>query len=458
VKMRMGLFEAGPPSKRPLGGQFTQLGQPEHRAIARTAVRESLVLLKNQNALLPLKPAQRVLVTGDGADSIAKQSGGWTLTWQGAGLPNTMFPGATSVWQGLRTAVAAAGGQAELSVDGKYHTKPDVAIIVFGENPYAEFQGDLSYLRLREGNDAHLDVMRRLRAEKIPIVAVFLSGRPLWMNRELNASSAFVAAWLPGSEGAGIADVLFRKPDGSVAYDFNGRLSYSWPRLATYDAHKQGQQGYNPLFALGYGLRYGQNGNLAALPEDSGAAESSDQSGVLFSSGKLGAPWMLSYTDEKGGVQPISTVPSTVAGGRVRVTRIDRNAQEDTLRFEWLGTGMAGVALDSRQPFDFSREMNGEVALVLDMRFAQMPTSQVDVAMACGPECSGSVRIDSALAQAPAGQWRRIAIPLKCFARSGADMRKITTGLSLRTAGMLDLSVSRIALSTEFDQAVACTH
>jgi beta-glucosidase len=249
---------------------------------------------------------------------------------------------------------------------------------------------------------------------------------------------------------------VFRKPDGAVAYDFTGRLSFSWPRLATYDAHKHGQQGYNPQFALGYGLRYGQNGNLAALPENSGVTESSDQSGVLFSGGKLGAPWLLSSTDEKGGVRPISTVPSTVAGGRVRVTRIDRNAQEDTLRFEWLGSGMAGVALDSRQPLDFSRETNAEIALVLDMRFAQRPTAQVDVSMACGPECSGSVRIDPALAQAPAGQWRRIAIPLKCFASSGADMRKITTGLSLRTAGTLDLAVSRVALSTEFDQTVSC--
>ena len=457
VKVRMGLFEAGPPSKRPGGGRFDQLGSPEHRAIARTAVRESLVLLKNQNGLLPLKAGQKILVAGDGADNIGKQSGGWTLTWQGAGLPNTLFPGATSIWQGLRTAVTKAGGQAELAVDGKYHTKPDAAVVVFGENPYAEFQGDLSYLQLRDGMDSHLEMMRRLRADKIPVIAVFLSGRPLWMNREINASDAFVAAWLPGSEGGGIADVLLRKPDGSVAHDFTGRLSFSWPRLATYDAHKQGQPGYNPLFALGYGLQYGQSGNLAALSEDSGAAESGGDGGILFARGKTGPSWRLSYTDEKGGVQPISAVPSTVAGGRVRVTRIDRNTQEDTLRFEWLGVGAAGVQLDSREPFDFTRETNGEVALVLDMRYARAPSAPVDVAMACGPECSGTVRIDPALAQAPAGQWRRMAIPLKCFATSGADMRKITTGVSVRTAGTLDLSVSRISLSTEWDQAVACS-
>jgi beta-glucosidase len=456
VKFRMGLFEAGPPSKRPLGGRFELLGSAEHRAIARTAVRESLVLLKNQGSVLPLKPGQKVLVAGDGADNIAKQSGGWTLTWQGAGLPNTLFPGATSIWQGLHAAVTSAGGQAELAVDGKYRTRPDVAIVVFGENPYAEFQGDLTYLQLREGNDTHLETMRRLRAENIPVVAIFLSGRPLWMNRELNASSAFVAAWLPGSEGAGIADVLLRKPDGAIAHDFTGRLSFSWPRLATYDGRKQGQAGYSPLFPLGYGLRYADNGNLATLSEDPGEVAASDQSGVLFSGGKLGAQWMLSYTDEKGGVAPIGTVPSTVASGRVRVTRIDRSTQEDTLRFEWLGAGLAGVELDSRQPFDFTRETNGDVALVIDMRIARAPTGPVDVGMACGPECAGAVRIDSTLAQTPSGSWQRVAIPLKCFARSGADMARITTGVSLRTAGTLDVAISRIALGTEFDQAVQC--
>ena len=457
VKVRMGLFEAGPPSKRPLGGHFEQLGAPEHRAIARTAVRESLVLLKNQSGVLPLKPAQKFLIAGDGADSIAKQSGGWTLTWQGAGLANSLFPGATSIGRGLRTAIAAAGGQAELAVDGKYTTRPDVAIVVFGENPYAEFQGDLTYLQLREGNDAHLELMRRLHAEKIPVVAVFLSGRPLWMNRELNAANAFVAAWLPGSEGAGIADVLLRKPDGSVAYDFNGRLSFSWPRLATYDAHKSGQPGYDPLFALGYGLRYGQNGDLPTLPEDPGAVGAADQNNVLFSNGKLSTTWRLAYTNELGGVQPISTVPSTVGSGRMRVTRIDRHAQEDTLRVEWLGIGLAGVELDSRQPFDFSRETNGDVALVLDVRVDKAPTTQVDVGMACDePRCSGAVRIDSALSQMPTGSWKRLAIPLKCFASSGADMRRINTGISMRTSGALDVAISRVALGTESDQTVAC--
>jgi beta-glucosidase len=458
VKFRVGLFEAGPPSKRPGAGQFDQLGSPAHRAVARDAVRKSLVLLKNENGLLPLAPAQRVLVAGDGADNIGKQSGGWTITWQGAGLDNNRFPGGTSVWKGIQAAVTAAGGTAELSPDGKYSAKPDVAIVVFGENPYAEFQGDITLLKLRDGNDEHLALMRKLRAEKIPVVAVFLSGRPLWMNREINASNAFVAAWLPGSEGAGIADVLYRKNDGSVAYNFSGRLPFSWPRSVLHEPQKTGQPGYNPLFPLGYGLHYGQNGNVPPLSEAPGADIDSSQAGIFFGSGKLSPPWMLSYSDERGGTQPVSTVPATVAGGRVRVSRVDGKAQEDSYRFQWTGQGMAGVQLDSREAFDFSRETNGDVMLVLTMRVAQRPTSRVDLAMACGPGCTGSVQLDRAIAQSSATDWQRVAVPLKCFGQSGADMKQIRTALSLRTAGSLDITVQRVALGTEADQKVACAN
>jgi beta-glucosidase len=439
VKVRMGLFEAGPPSKRAGAGQFGELGSPEHRAVAREAVRKSLVLLKNENGLLPLKPAQRVLVAGDEADNIGKQSGGWTITWQGTGLDNSRFPGATSIWKGIQRAVTAAGGTAELSIEGKYSRKPDVAIVVFGENPYAEFQGDITLLNLRDGNDAHLVLMRRLRQQNIPVVAIFLSGRPLWMNREINASNAFVAAWLPGSEGAGVADVLYRKNDGSVAYDFSGKLSFSWPRTVLHEPQKSGQPGYNPLFPLGYGLHYGSNGNVPPLSEAPGADIDSSQAGIFFSSGKLSPPWTLASTDG------------------VRVSRVDGKAQEDSIRMQWSGQTPASVRFDSREAFDFTRETNGDVMLVLTLRVAQRPTARVDLGMACGQACSGSVQLDPAIAEAPANEWRNVAIPLKCFGQSGADMKQIRTALSLRTAGSLDITLQRVALGTEADHRVACT-
>ena len=168
--------------------------------------------------ILPLRPRQRVLVAGDGAHDIGKQSGGWTITWQGDGNTNRDFPGATSIWEGIRAAVEAAGGSATLRDDGPFTEKPDVAIVVFGEDPYAEFEGDRETIVFEAAEE--LALLRRLRGAGVPVVSVFLSGRPLWVNPLLDASDAFVAAWLPGSEGGGIADVLFTTADGARAPRF----------------------------------------------------------------------------------------------------------------------------------------------------------------------------------------------------------------------------------------------
>ena len=184
----------------------------------------------------------------------ASRSAAGRITWQGTGLDNADFPGGTSVWGGVKAAVQPAGGSAELSTDGKYKKKPDDAIVVFGENPYAEFQGDLKVLTLRADGDPAPRRHEEAAGEKIPVVAMLLSGRPLWQNRELNLANAYVAAWLPGTEGGGISDVLFRKKDGAVNYDFKGRLSFSWPQQATFFA-KDGSKS-KPLYPLGYGLSY----------------------------------------------------------------------------------------------------------------------------------------------------------------------------------------------------------
>jgi beta-glucosidase len=267
VKLRAGLFERGKPSTWPLANQRELLGASEHRAVAREAVRKSLVLLKNNKALLPLRRQATVLVAGDGADNVGKQSGGWTITWQGTETTNADFPGATSIYAGIQQAVESAGGKAVLSVDGAYTTKPDVAVVVFGENPYAEWHGNIQSLDFQgeEGTDAKL--LSRLKSQGIPVVAVFLSGRPLYLNPELNAADAFVLAWLPGSEGAGVADVLFRKASGAVNYDFVGKLSYSWPRTPTQTPLNRGDTDYTPLFAYGFGLSYKDKDTLGdSLP------------------------------------------------------------------------------------------------------------------------------------------------------------------------------------------------
>ena len=265
VKLRAHLDSEGRPSSRPFAGHFELLGAPEHRAVARQAVRESLVLLKNSHHLLPLSPRGHVLVAGDAADSIARQSGGWSINWQGT-EPNQDFPHAQSIYAGIAQCVQAAGGSASLSATGTFTTRPDVAIVVFGEQPYAEYAGDVPTLEYSPGDKHDLQLLRRLRAQRVPVVAVFLSGRPLWVNAELNASDSFVAAWLPGAEGAGVADVLFSAADGSVGHDFRGKLSFSWPRSLQPPA-LGGRPGEPPLFSFGYGLTFRDNGDLPQLPE-----------------------------------------------------------------------------------------------------------------------------------------------------------------------------------------------
>ena len=191
---------------------FCPVGTPEHRAVAREAVRKSLVLLKNNGRVLPIRSNATVLIAGTGAHDIAMQAGGWTLSWQGADNGPGDFPGATSIYEGLKTQIEAAGGQAWFSPDGTYSVKPDVAIVVFGERPYAEFMGDQADVALHYGNAESLSLLRRLREQGIPVVAVLMSGRPLYVNAHLNAADVFVAAWLPGSEGQGLADVLLARP------------------------------------------------------------------------------------------------------------------------------------------------------------------------------------------------------------------------------------------------------
>jgi beta-glucosidase len=251
VKAKMGLFQQA----RPLEGKEAVMASAEHRAIARQAVRESLVLLKN-NGVLPVKASANILVAGSGADDIGQQAGGWTLSWQGTGNTKADFPNAQSIYSGLKETVEASGGSATLSVDGAFDKKPDVAIVVFGETPYAEGVGDIKTLEYQPGAKTDLALLKKLKAAGVPVVGVFLSGRPLWVNPEINASDAFVAAWLPGSEGGGIADVLVGDKAGKPRTDFHGKLSFSWPKTAGQFTLNRGDKGYAPQFAYGYGLTY----------------------------------------------------------------------------------------------------------------------------------------------------------------------------------------------------------
>ena len=448
VKLRAGLFEAGRPSSRAWSGRFDLLGHANHRALAREAVRKSLVLLKNDRQILPLSPRSRILVAGEGADDIARQSGGWTLTWQGTGIPRDKFPGATSIWQGISQAVSSAGGQAELATDGRFTNRPDAAIVVFGEMPYAEFQGDLASLQLKPELRGPLETMRRLKAQGIPVVALFITGRPLWVNAELNAADAFVAAWLPGSEGAGVADVLLRRPDGSLAHDFSGRLSFPWPATAA----AQGPQ----LFPLGYGLSVKDAVRLPRLDEDPAVSDSGQDRLRFFDKGLPAAAWSLMVSNGGADNTRITTVPAQAIGGQMRVTAVDHLTQEGARRFQFAGGGPAAIRLTSLTPLDLHRESNGDLLVQVTLRFDRLPSRPVNLAAACGGAgCRGAVVLPAPTA-AQLGQWRTLGVPLKCLARAGADVTRIETVVELSTEGTLDLSLSRVEVGTVADQTIGC--
>ncbi|WOJ94560.1 glycoside hydrolase family 3 protein [Congregibacter variabilis] len=268
VKFAFGLFDKPRPLDRRWSND-TVFGGTETRDVAREAVRKSLVLLKNDQATLPLKRDARILVAGKSAHNRGHQCGGFTIAWQGV-EDNDSIEGGCSVWEGIQSVAPNAALSEDPFAGDADPAKHDIAVVVIGERPYAEGMGDVRpgdnviveagsqirgemkvlepYGRTLEHAAAHpedLAIISAIAAKGIPVVAVLISGRPLPVGPEIAAAQAFVAAWLPGSEGNGVADVLFGD------YDFQGRLSFAWPA----DAASINDSSTAPLFPLGFGLQ-----------------------------------------------------------------------------------------------------------------------------------------------------------------------------------------------------------
>ncbi len=243
VKFKLGLFEH--PYSDP--ALMSQVGSPEHRELARQAVAKSLVLLQNEGQVLPLsKETGLLFVGGEAADNMGIQCGGWTIEWQGK--KGDILPGVT-ILEAIQATVADPAGVrydpkgqfADEAGAGGQPAVAEVGIAVVGESPYAEGAGDRADLSLTAADVALIQAMRQ-RSQKL--VVILVSGRPLVITDQLSLADAWVAAWLPGSEGQGVADVLF----GDLP--FTGRLPYTWPRSIDQVLDRQ-----SPLYPLGYGLQ-----------------------------------------------------------------------------------------------------------------------------------------------------------------------------------------------------------
>ena len=262
VKLNAGLFNASPAAgPHP---DASVLHSSDIRELARGAVRQSLVLLKNNNKVLPLRRAGRILVVGNGADSLPMQTGGWSLTWQGDKTTTADYPSADTLLSALRRSLGS--GRVDYSPDG---TGVDVrnyaaVIMVAAEKPYAEGAGDITFpasIRHSSRYPEDLLALERVSGKGVPVVTLLYSGRPVAANDLINRSDAFVAAWLPGTEGSGLTDVLLAAGAGRSKYDFTGRLSFDWP-AGDCLPHQGGVQ-----FRRGYGLSLAGRTKLGRLPE-----------------------------------------------------------------------------------------------------------------------------------------------------------------------------------------------
>jgi beta-glucosidase len=262
VKLKSGLFDASPAAGPHPNADV--LSSPAVRELAREAVRKSLVLLKNDGGVLPLKRTGKILVVGKGADSLPMQAGGWSITWQGDQTSTADYPNADTLLSAMRKSLGAA--QVDYNPDG---TGVDVSrysavVMVAAENPYAEMKGDISFpapMRHSARYPEDLQALERVSGKGVPVVTVLFSGRPVAANDLINRSDAFVAAWLPGTEGLGLTDLLLAGLNGRAAYDFTGRLSFDWPAGDCLP-----QQG-GSQFRRGYGLTLASRSSLGRLPE-----------------------------------------------------------------------------------------------------------------------------------------------------------------------------------------------
>lgn len=415
LKFKLGLMGKTPVDR----GNPAMLGADAHLEVAREAVAKSLVLLKNEGSVLPIRPGANVLVIGPGADSMAMQAGGWTITWQGTDTTAADFPKGRTIGRAIVEAVTEAGGKAEVAAEPGAD-KPDIAVVVFGEQPYAEFQGDLSNLMF-QSLSGELELIKSLKDRGIPVVAVFLSGRPMFVGKAMNLADAFVAAWQPGSQGQGVADVLVAGRDGKPKRDFTGTLSFDWPQDARAPM-------VDPLFKVGHGLSYAKPAKLGPVNEDPRVEVGPALSETTYiRAGKVIEPWRL-------GLDSVVTMRS-----------VDVSAQEDGRQFTWAGKG--AFALDG-PPIDVQRQVNGGYVLRLDWRLDARGSGPVTASF-------GGVALDVSELLPAAGQTGMMRIPLTCFAKHGAKMAAVGQPLRLGADKGFVVSIRNAGIEG-VGEAIAC--
>lgn len=452
AKLRMGLFGTRP-SQRAGAGDATAL---QSRALARRAVRESLVLLKNNGGVLPLKTGIKILVVGKSADSMSNQVGGWSLTWQGTDNSNTDFPNGETILAGLRAADGAANITYSATAQGIDLTRFDAIVAVIGETPYAETLGDIvpsATLRHSDRYPEDLAVLQAVAGAHKPVVTVFVSGRPLYVNNLLNLSDAFVAAWLPGTEGAGVADVLFAAHDGSSHYNFSGTLARPWPGVPCPDAGAGSAAPTPWLFVPGYGLRYPGKQDLPSLPTYSAINTCARASGLSVFHTLAVPPFALYLGDGNPahhaleiGADLNSQIEWPTSHPALRLRTVQVNTQQDAKSVTWLDAG--SFYAKSQRPRDLTSLASSHAALEFDVVINTAATAPVRVYMGCGHDCLGSVDLSRTFAGYANGSRHAVSIPLQCFKNQGADLSRIDVPFGIQASAPFSAAFADVKIVT----------
>ena len=442
VKERLGLFEGKKPSNSP----FSEVGLQHNRDISRQAVRESLVLLKNNENVLPIKQGKKVLVIGPDADSLRTQTGGWTLDWQGTNNQNKDFPNSITFLDALKEEVGAENVTHVQFLNSVNAEDYDVAIVAYGEQPYAEGVGDRSNLNF--SSKRHIAFLELLAENKIPTVSLFFTGRPLWVTKEINLSDAFVVAWLPGTESRGMTDVLVN--GDKTNYDFTGKLPFSWPKntyqanLNYYDATS------DPLFAYGYGLTYEDNVSVPNL--DEGEINANEQlPKIELLKGTISENF-IGYIQESN-LQQVQISSNKVSSQNdiVKVDLIDVNKQDDTLKLKITESDhLNSFLLLSKEILNLRSFDDGYI----NLRARVNETNQdIKYLISCGIGCTPVLDLSEFLTKSDT--FIDYSLPIKCFSNnSSLDLSKVNLPLYIATKGPLDLDLMNIEIGREKGEKV----
>jgi beta-glucosidase len=432
VKSRMGLLD----ERKPHAFETNYLGHPKHIDLARQAVRESLVLLKNNSQVLPLNPKRHVGIIGGAANKISSQTGGWTITWQGRENKNSDFVDTKTIFEIIDEAVNSSGGTVEFSDNGIFDQTPDYVIGVFGEEPYAEMLGDLQDVSFTTTDPNYLSQLQKISSQKIKTISIFLSGRPLEVNQYINASDAFIAAWLPGTAVEGISDVIFSK-DGEAEFDFLGKLAYSWPKDKLQTELNHQNKTYDPLFPFGFGLDYSSKSELAMI-ESLNTTQKMDSINIFLGAAAIPGE---EFTLTQLGPEYVTEDKFSSSDGTLNISRFDYLRQDDAKNFVFSESdSMKGFGISANTDLNLTSMKSPYYEVV--MRINETDELPLYFSLSCGESCQGSV----ALPLSQTNAWQTISVPLRCLERAGLDKSKINIRSLFLTRGAINFDLHSIII------------